>query len=82
MAKPTARTVKSTKSVKAPAKVTPKARAAAKVKAPNTQSTVESILTNAFTAGYATADWTKEHKKEIGLVAGTALGVLAIQELL
>ena len=59
-----------------------KARAATKVAAPETKSAVESILTNAFTAGYATADWAAAHKKDIGLVAGTAAGVLLIQELL
>lgn len=59
-----------------------KARATAKVSAPATQSTVESILTNAFTAGYATADWVVDHKKELGLVAGTAATVLILQEVL
>lgn len=72
MSKSTARTVKSTAS----------ARAKAKAAAPATKSAVESILTNAFTAGYATADWAAAHKKDIGLVAGTAAGVLLIQELL
>ena len=59
-----------------------KARAANKVAAPETKSKVESILTSAFTAGYVTHDWVVDHKKEIGLVAGTAAGVLVIQELL